>query len=152
MTATRLKRISKFTRVRALSHGSSELRRPRAPQGHHLSGTTLISTELLVARADRRRRFVRGRPRASECLRDRSDAFNRRTSSTKACSKKSDALTGSAREGKPANHQLAKELFAGFVGAEVDKLVETKGLDEWDREKIKREARRHGEEQIQQQY
>lgn len=27
------------------------------------------------------------------------------------------------REGKPANHALAKELVAGFAAAEVDKLV-----------------------------
>lgn len=44
------------------------------------------------------------------------------------------------REGKPANHALAKELIAGFAGAEVDKLFETKGLDYIDREKAKRHA------------
>ena len=29
--------------------------------------------------------------------------------------------------GKVVNHQFAKELLAGFVGGEVDKLAETKG-------------------------
>jgi hypothetical protein len=33
-----------------------------------------------------------------------------------------------------------KELLAGFAAAEVDKLVETKGLDYIDREKAKRHA------------
>jgi hypothetical protein len=33
------------------------------------------------------------------------------------------------------NHAFAKELLIGFAGAEVDKLVETKGADHWDREK-----------------
>jgi len=30
--------------------------------------------------------------------------------------------------GKPVSHQFAKELLAGFAGAEVDKLAETKGM------------------------
>ena len=30
-------------------------------------------------------------------------------------------------QGKQVNHALAKELLAGFVGSEVDKLAETKG-------------------------
>jgi hypothetical protein len=37
------------------------------------------------------------------------------------------------KEGKPENHKFAKELLAGFVGAETDKLFETKGLDYLDR-------------------
>ncbi|KAJ3314533.1 hypothetical protein HDV04_006072 [Boothiomyces sp. JEL0838] len=45
-----------------------------------------------------------------------------------------------AANGKPDNHALAKELFAGFLGAELDKLVETKGLDWIDKEK----AQGHG--------
>lgn len=44
------------------------------------------------------------------------------------------------KNGKPENHQFAKELLAGFAGAEVDKLFETKGLDFLDREKAKRHA------------
>lgn len=33
------------------------------------------------------------------------------------------------KEGKPVSHQFAKEMIAGLVGGEVDKLAETKGLD-----------------------
>ena len=33
--------------------------------------------------------------------------------------------------------KFAKELLAGFVGAEVDKLVETKGLDYVDAERVR---------------
>ncbi|RSH86238.1 uncharacterized protein EHS24_004476 [Apiotrichum porosum] len=49
------------------------------------------------------------------------------------------------REGKPANHALAKELLAAFAGAEVDKLAETKGLSFLDREKAKHEAKKQAE-------
>jgi len=42
--------------------------------------------------------------------------------------------------GKPISHQFAKELLAGFAGAEVDKLAETKGEDWFDKEKAKRQA------------
>ncbi|KAL8822388.1 MAG: hypothetical protein Q9191_006878, partial [Dirinaria sp. TL-2023a] len=38
--------------------------------------------------------------------------------------------------GKPENHKLAKEILAGFAGAEADRLVQTKGEDFYDREKI----------------
>ena len=41
--------------------------------------------------------------------------------------------------GKQVDHQFAKELLAGFVGGEVDKLAETRGMNEWD----KIEAQRH---------
>lgn len=34
----------------------------------------------------------------------------------------------------------------GFVGAEVDKLAETKGMDEYDREKAKRHAKKSAEQ------
>ncbi|CAK0784382.1 hypothetical protein CVIRNUC_007586 [Coccomyxa viridis] len=46
-----------------------------------------------------------------------------------------------ASNGQPPNHQFAKEMIAGIVGGEVDKLCETKGLDYIDREKAKRQAR-----------
>lgn len=36
-------------------------------------------------------------------------------------------------------------MLAGFVGAEVDKLAETKGEDMWDRERAKRAARENAE-------
>ncbi len=42
--------------------------------------------------------------------------------------------------GEPGSHDLAKEMIAGFAGAEVDRLAETKGEDAWDREKAKRQA------------
>ncbi|KAH9844327.1 uncharacterized protein C8Q71DRAFT_732144 [Rhodofomes roseus] len=42
--------------------------------------------------------------------------------------------------GKPASHAEAKELLAGFAGAFVDRIAETKGLDFVDREKAKRQA------------
>ncbi|MCJ1394112.1 hypothetical protein MMC18_006990 [Xylographa bjoerkii] len=43
------------------------------------------------------------------------------------------------KEGKTVNHQFAKEVLAGFVGGEVDKLAETHGVNEYDRY----EARKH---------
>ncbi|KAL9594991.1 MAG: hypothetical protein Q9219_006719 [cf. Caloplaca sp. 3 TL-2023] len=45
------------------------------------------------------------------------------------------------KEGQPVSHALAKELLAGFVGAEADKLAETKGMDAYDRERAKHHAR-----------
>ena len=54
--------------------------------------------------------------------------------------------------GKQVNHAFAKELLAGFAGAEVDKLAETKGEDAWDREKAKHEARRNAEHMYDEHY
>ena len=54
--------------------------------------------------------------------------------------------------GKPVSHQFAKELLAGFAGAEVDKLAETKGMDWVDREKAKHHARENVENMYDQQY
>ncbi|KAI9822513.1 MAG: hypothetical protein M1827_000232 [Pycnora praestabilis] len=45
------------------------------------------------------------------------------------------------KEGKPVSHQFAKELLAGFVGGEVDKLAETKGMDAYDRERAQHQAK-----------
>ncbi|KAG1833171.1 hypothetical protein EV424DRAFT_1533292 [Suillus variegatus] len=53
-----------------------------------------------------------------------------------------------ARNGKPQSHALAKELFAGFAGAAVDRLVETKGADAWSAHQRQR-AQSHAQEQIQ---
>ena len=47
--------------------------------------------------------------------------------------------------GKPVSHAFAKELLAGFVGGEVDKLAETKGMNEWDAHEAKKRAREHAE-------
>lgn len=50
--------------------------------------------------------------------------------------------------GKPVSHAFAKELLAGFVGGEVDKLAETKGKDAWDRH----EAHKHAKQSAEQMY
>jgi hypothetical protein len=54
--------------------------------------------------------------------------------------------------GKTVNHQFAKELLAGIVGGEVDKLAETKGADYIDRERAKHEARQRAENLYDQHY
>lgn len=41
-----------------------------------------------------------------------------------------------AANGQPQNHALALEIIAGFAGAEADKLIETKGLNEVDAIKV----------------
>ncbi len=43
------------------------------------------------------------------------------------------------------SHAFAKELLAGFVGGEVDKLAETKGMDDYDSYEAKKRAREHAE-------
>ncbi|CAD6581652.1 MAG: hypothetical protein CYPHOPRED_001673 [Cyphobasidiales sp. Tagirdzhanova-0007] len=45
-----------------------------------------------------------------------------------------------AENGQPENHEMAKDLMAGFAGAEADRLIETKGLDFIDNERAKRSA------------
>ncbi|KAA1466397.1 hypothetical protein DENSPDRAFT_862438 [Dentipellis sp. KUC8613] len=50
--------------------------------------------------------------------------------------------------GKPDDHAKAKELLAGFAGAFVDRIVETKGLDFVDKEKAKRQARENLENRV----
>ncbi|KAK0549544.1 hypothetical protein OC845_003082 [Tilletia horrida] len=55
------------------------------------------------------------------------------------------------KEGKPVNHAFAKELIAGFAGAEIDKLFETKGLDFLDKEKAKHHAREEAKRAYEQQ-
>ncbi|KAI8644121.1 hypothetical protein BD408DRAFT_413754 [Parasitella parasitica] len=52
------------------------------------------------------------------------------------------------RNGKPNDHAKAMSIFAGFAGAAIDKLVETKGLDFIDKQK----AKRHAEEQAKEYY
>lgn len=53
--------------------------------------------------------------------------------------------------GQPASHDEAKEIFAGFAGAFVDREAETRGADYIDREKAKRMAMDQSSDQIQQQ-
>lgn len=43
---------------------------------------------------------------------------------------------------------MAKELLAGFAGAEADRLAETKGMDEYD----KIQTRRHAEDSAKNMY
>ncbi|KAG0709663.1 hypothetical protein DFH29DRAFT_869954 [Suillus ampliporus] len=50
-----------------------------------------------------------------------------------------------AANGKPDNHALAKELMAGFAGAALDRVVETKGADMWSDHQRKR-AHEHARE------
>ncbi|EIM88444.1 uncharacterized protein STEHIDRAFT_120613 [Stereum hirsutum FP-91666 SS1] len=57
-----------------------------------------------------------------------------------------------AANGKPASHAEATELLAGFAGAFVDRLVETKGLDYVDKEKAKRQAKQQLQETVAQEY
>ena len=54
-------------------------------------------------------------------------------------------------KGQPASHDEAKELFAGFAGAFVDREAETRGLDFIDRERAKRDAVDQSADQLQQQ-
>ncbi|KAK3698628.1 hypothetical protein LTR37_016856 [Vermiconidia calcicola] len=56
------------------------------------------------------------------------------------------------KEGKEVNHAFAKEVLAGFAGAEVDRLAETKGADYVDREKAKREAKKRSGQLYDQHY
>nr|VWO97756.1 Patatin-like phospholipase domain-containing protein (EC [Ganoderma boninense] len=49
-----------------------------------------------------------------------------------------------AKNGKPDSHAKAKELMAGFAGAFIDRMVETKGLDFIDKER----AKAHSQEKV----
>ena len=50
------------------------------------------------------------------------------------------------------NHQFAKELLAGFVGGEVDKLAETHGMNEYDKFEAHRHAKQSAENMYDQHY
>ncbi|KAL0092512.1 hypothetical protein J3Q64DRAFT_1719284 [Phycomyces blakesleeanus] len=52
------------------------------------------------------------------------------------------------KEGRPAEHSMAKQLLAGFAAGALDKLIETKGLDYLDKQK----AKKHAEEQVEEYY
>ncbi|KAE8414265.1 hypothetical protein BDV36DRAFT_299179 [Aspergillus pseudocaelatus] len=49
---------------------------------------------------------------------------------------------------KPDSHAEAKELIAGFAGAFLDRVIETKGLDYIDKKKAQREAQNHVDEVV----
>ncbi|KAJ4417824.1 hypothetical protein N0V85_001686 [Neurospora sp. IMI 360204] len=53
------------------------------------------------------------------------------------------------REGRPVSHGVAKEALAALAGAEVDKVIERKGLE---RHVNREEARRHAEENARELY
>ncbi|KAG6816158.1 hypothetical protein H0H87_008292 [Tephrocybe sp. NHM501043] len=57
-----------------------------------------------------------------------------------------------AANGKPDSHAKAKEIFAGFAGAFVDRIVETKGLDFVDKERAKHQAHEHAQDQLAEDY
>ncbi|KAJ6482267.1 hypothetical protein C8R47DRAFT_1197495 [Mycena vitilis] len=52
------------------------------------------------------------------------------------------------KNGKPPSHDKAKALLAGFAGAFVDKMVESKGLDYLDTAKLKHDAHEHAKENL----
>ncbi|KAL8796921.1 MAG: hypothetical protein Q9182_007283 [Xanthomendoza sp. 2 TL-2023] len=56
------------------------------------------------------------------------------------------------KEGKTVSHAFAKELLAGFAGAEVDKIAETKGMDEYETERAKWHARESAENMYDEHY
>ncbi|KAK3500117.1 uncharacterized protein B0T23DRAFT_35467 [Neurospora hispaniola] len=57
------------------------------------------------------------------------------------------------REGKPVNHGVAKEALAALAGAEVDKMIERRGLEgKVDREEAKRHAREKAHDLYDRQY
>ncbi len=62
------------------------------------------------------------------------------------------ANTSSPTTGVAENHTFAKDLIAGFAGGEADKLIETKGEDFYDREKMKRDAQQNASNYYDQQY
>ncbi|KAI5998753.1 hypothetical protein EDD15DRAFT_2241525 [Pisolithus albus] len=53
-----------------------------------------------------------------------------------------------AENGQPTSHAEAKEILAGLAGAFVDREVETRGLDYIDKERARRQAREHIDEQF----
>ncbi|WEW56606.1 hypothetical protein PRK78_002053 [Emydomyces testavorans] len=54
--------------------------------------------------------------------------------------------------GKPVSHAFAKELLAGFVGGEVDKIAEKRMMDSRQREEAKAYARESAENMYDQHY
>jgi hypothetical protein len=54
--------------------------------------------------------------------------------------------------GNVVNHAFAKELLAGFVGGEVDKLAETHGMNEYDKFEAHRKAKENANNMYDQHY
>lgn len=55
-----------------------------------------------------------------------------------------------AKNGKPVNHQKAVELVAALSGAFIDRIAETKGMDELDKQRAKHDAQKRAQEALQQ--
>jgi len=51
-------------------------------------------------------------------------------------------------QGHPDSHAKAKELIAAFSGAFIDRMVETKGLDFVDKQKVKHQAAAHADNHL----
>jgi len=47
------------------------------------------------------------------------------------------------KNGKPASHDQAKEIMAGAAGFFLDRMIETKGLDYFDKQKAQHEAKEY---------
>jgi len=54
--------------------------------------------------------------------------------------------------GQPASHDEAKKLMAGFAGAFVDREVEPRAENAYDRERVQRDAVDQNQPMLQQQY
>lgn len=54
--------------------------------------------------------------------------------------------------GKPVSHGFAKEMIAGLVGSQIDRLAETKGMDEVDKLKAKRHAEHNAHQMYSEHY
>ncbi|KAG8681933.1 hypothetical protein FRC09_017135 [Ceratobasidium sp. 395] len=57
-----------------------------------------------------------------------------------------------SRNGKPDSHAKAKEFIAGAIGAFIDREVETRGMDAFDKEKAKHHAREQANERLAENY
>ncbi|KAG8893541.1 hypothetical protein FRB99_001880 [Tulasnella sp. 403] len=57
-----------------------------------------------------------------------------------------------AKNGDPSEHPHAKAAGVALIGAFVDRMVETKGLDFLDKQKAKKEAEKRFEGQLQSNY
>jgi len=55
-------------------------------------------------------------------------------------------------EGIQGDHSTAREIIAALAGAEVDKMVETRGLDFVDKERAKQQAQDHAVQAYDEQY
>jgi hypothetical protein len=96
---------------------------------------------------------------------DQADAYNEVVNAPHKATLSHELIAGAAsfeamkayekhceENGQPESHAVAKELLAGFAGAFVDRMAETKGLDFIDRERAKHHAKEQLEEASAQDY